>query len=127
MDRQLLTGIPLFDGMTDEEVQDCAGAFQQSQVLMGQEVTTQDDFGYSFFVVLSGRVRVDIDESSVIELNAGDHFGEVSLVTGEKRNATVKALETCQLAKMMTWDFQELRKRNDSFEARIQAVIADRS
>ncbi|MGH1488671.1 MAG: cyclic nucleotide-binding domain-containing protein [Acidimicrobiales bacterium] len=127
MDRQLLAGIPLFDGMSEEEVQDCAGAFQQSQVLMGQEVTTQDDFGYSFFVVLSGRVRIDIDNSSVVELSAGDHFGEVSLVTGEKRNATVKALETCQLAKMMTWDFQELRKRNASFESRIQAAIADRS
>ncbi len=127
MDQQALAGVPLFEGMDDDGLRDCADSFQPLQVLMGDELTTQDDFGYSFFVVLEGRVRVAIDGEAAVELGPGDHFGEVALVTGNKRNATVKALETCQLAKLMTWDFQQLRERNPTFEARIQASVADRS
>lgn len=127
MDHELLADIPLFEGMSDEELQDCAGRFQQTQVLMGHELTTEDEFGYSFFIVLEGRVEVSVDEDTAVELGRGQHFGEVALVTGNKRNATVKALETCQLAKMMTWDFQQLRESNPTFESRMQAAVADRS
>lgn len=132
MDHDSLADIPLFEGMSDEELQDCAGRFERTEVLTGHELTTEDDFGYSFFVVLEGRVRVQVDQDSAdqdsaIELGKGEHFGEMALVTGKKRNATVKALERCQLAKMMTWDFQQLRENNSTFESRIQAAVADRS
>ena len=127
MDHQALAGVPLFAGMSDRELQDCAACFEQKRVLMGERLTTEDDYGYSFFLVLEGRVRVEIDDEAVVELGPGDHFGEVALVTGSKRNATVKALEACQLAKIMTWDFQELMTNNATLAARLQAVAEERS
>lgn len=127
MDHQALTSVPLFEGMSEEELRECAAAFEQTRVLMGEELTTKEDYGYSFFIVLTGRVRVDVDEQTTVELGAGDHFGEVSLVTGNKRNATVKALESCELAKIMTWDFQELRGRHATLAGRLEAIANQRS
>ena len=127
MDQQALVGIALFDGMSDAELKESAAAFEQTQVLMGKSLTSQNDFGYSFFIVLSGRVEVEIGGETVAQLGAGDHFGEVALVQGNKRNATVKALETCELAKIMTWDFQELMAHNPTLAARLKDAADKRS
>ena len=98
----------------------------EHRVLMGQELTEEDDFGYSFFLVLSGSVKVTVAGAVVATLSAGDHFGEKALVSGERRNATVTATETCRLAKMMTWDFNELLAQHPSLARRLEEVAADR-
>lgn len=126
IDYQLLATVPLFEGMSDEELQSCAELFEPTRFLMGDTLTAKDDFGYSLFLVLSGTVRVDREDRETIELGAGEHFGEVSLVTGNRRNATVKAAETCQLAKMMVWNFEELTDRNPVLAGRIKAVAEER-
>jgi CRP-like cAMP-binding protein len=121
MDHEALRVSPLVEGMTDEELIETASLFEESRSLMGEAVTKEDDFGYSFFIVLDGRVRVEIGDDVVNELGPGDHFGEVALVNGEKRNATVKALETCHLAKIMTWDFPKLMDEHPVLAGRIKA------
>ena len=127
MDQQALAGVTLFDGMSDDELNECAAAFKHARGLMGENLTSQDGFGYSFFIVLSGRVQVEIGGETVAELGAGDYFGEVALVRGEKRNATVRALETCELAKIMTWDFKELMADHPTLAGRLKAVADERS
>lgn len=127
MDHQKLGGVPLFAGMDDTELRQCAAAFEETRALMGERLTTVDDFGYSFFIVLSGRVRVDIGGETVAQLGAGDHFGEVALVSGQRRNATVSALETCDLAKIMVWDFQQLTSEHPTLASRVRQAAADRS
>lgn len=116
----------LFEGMTDDELADAASHFLPVEVRVGDELTHEDDFGYSFFVVLDGHVRVLVGDEVVAELEAGDHFGEVSLVRGHKRNATVKAIDHGHLAKMMIWDFRELMEKSPVLAARIEAAAAAR-
>lgn len=127
IDPSVLADVPLFSGMSEEELENCAQLFTQSRVLMGEELTTKDDFGYSLFVVLEGTVRVEPEERPPADMGPGDHFGEVSMVTGNKRNATVKATSTCQVAKIMIWDFQELTERNPVLAERLKASAAERS
>jgi CRP-like cAMP-binding protein len=122
-----LAGIPLFADMADDELEATAALFSPTRVLMGEELTTVDDFGYSFFIVLEGTVRVARDDGAQVDLGAGDHFGEVALVTGGRRNATVKAMETCHLAKMMTWDFQTLMDSNPTLAERLKKVAEERA
>ena len=126
MDHSELAGFALFEGMSEDELKHSAELFEPIRRLGGERVTRIDDFGYSLFLVLKGRVRVEIDGENVAELGVGDHFGEVPLVTGKKRNATVVALETCELGKIMTWDFQELMETHPVLAERIKAVAADR-
>ena len=127
MDHQDLAGIALFEGMSDDELQACAEHFETKHMFMGDELTKQKDFGYSFFVVLDGSVAVLIGDEQVAELGPGDHFGEMSLVHGETRNATVKAIDSGRVAKMMTWDFKELMEANPLLATRIESVAQERS
>ncbi len=127
IDHNVLANVPLFKGMSDEELQGCAKLFEQTRVLMGDVLTAKDDFGYSLCIVLEGQVKVDVDGEMVAELGAGEHFGEVALVTGAKRNATVTALATCQLAKIMIWNFDELTEKSPNLAARLKAVAEERA
>lgn len=126
MDIETLRGFALFAGMTDDELTASADQFESIRRMAGERVTKEDDFGYSLFLVLSGRLSVDTGGEVVAEIAAGDCFGEVSLVTGQKRNATVTALETCELAKIMTWDFEELTSKNPELASRIKAIADER-
>ncbi|MEM8922557.1 MAG: cyclic nucleotide-binding domain-containing protein [Actinomycetota bacterium] len=122
MDHQALAAASLFEGMSEAEIESCAAAFTQVDALMGDRLTTEEDFGYSFFIVLSGRVKVSADGDELAELSAGDHFGEVALVTGARRNATVTAMERSSLAKIMTWDFKKLTDDFPVLAARLSAI-----
>ncbi|MCP5024879.1 MAG: cyclic nucleotide-binding domain-containing protein [Actinomycetia bacterium] len=109
------------------ELEQSAALFERIRRMAGERVTREADYGYSLFLVLAGRLQVEVDGETVAELGPGDHFGEVSLVTGQKRNATVRALETCELGKIMVWEFKELMDLHPSLATRIEAVAADRS
>ena len=126
MDRDAFAGTKLFEGMTDEEIADAAEHFLPVEVRVGDELTHEDDFGYSFFVVLDGHVRVEVGDEVVAQLGPGDHFGEVALVKGHKRNATVKATDHGHLAKMMIWDFRELMDKSPVLAARLEAAAEAR-
>jgi len=122
-----LAGVALFEALSDSELKACAALMQRTEVLMGNELTREADFGYSFFVVLRGKVRVRSDDEVLAELSVGDHFGEVSLLQGDKRNATVVAMETCELAKVMTWDFDAFKNVSPRLSARLGAAAGERS
>jgi len=126
MDNELLRGFALFEGMTDEELAASAALFEPIRRLGGERVTKENDFGYSLYLVIGGQLRVDVGGDEVDTIGPGDCFGEVSLVTGKKRNATVTALETCDLAKIMVWDFGELTAKNPMLAARIKAIADER-
>ena len=126
MDTDQLRKFALFEGMSDEDLAASVEVFEPIRRMAGERVTKEDDFGYSLFLILEGRVKVEAGDQKLAELEAGDHFGEVSLVTGEKRNATVTALETCELAKTMIWDFGALTERYPILAQRVKAVADQR-
>ena len=127
MDAENLAGIGLFEGMSDDELHDCASQFEEVEVLTGAVMTEKDDFGYSLFLVLSGSVKVDVDGTEVAQLGAGDFFGEQALMSSDRRNATVVAKERSTLAKMMVWDVNELMEKNPTLANRIRQVAESRS
>jgi CRP-like cAMP-binding protein len=67
---------------------------------VGEEIVTEGREGSTFFVLLSGRVSVKAKEREVATLGAGQSFGEMSLLTGEPRSATVSALEDTVLLEL---------------------------
>lgn len=126
MDAAALSAFDIFGDLSDEDRTTCAGLFTEHRVLMGEELTQKDDFGYSFFLVLDGDFKVTVDGEEVAHLGAGDHFGEMALVRGDRRNATVTATQGGRVAKMMTWDFNELMEQHESVARCIEAAVAER-
>lgn len=126
MEASDLVAFDLFSGLTPDQLDSCAALFSEQRVLMGERLTEKDDFSYSLFLVLDGAVKVSVDGDDVATLGSGDYFGEVGLVTGERRNAEVTATETCRVAKLMTWDFEKLTETHPVLADRLEAKATER-
>jgi monovalent cation:H+ antiporter-2, CPA2 family len=127
VDAAALASVPLFSDVPDEVRAEFAARCQQLDVLGGHHLATEGDYGYKFFVVLSGRVSVRTQGRVVTTLGPGDFFGEMALRGGQRRNADVVAETRTVLGRMMIWDFEELLGRHPDVCARVNAEIARRS
>lgn len=126
MEASQLESLPLFEGLSGAELAKCAGMFQETEMLAGSSLAKEGDFSYKFFVVLEGQVEVYRDFEFVAELGAGDFFGEMGVISGERRNARVTAKTRADLAWMMGWDFETMQKDYPLVAERIDKVVAER-
>lgn len=126
MEVDRLKTLALFEGLPDDALQRCAELFSETELLNGAGLTREGDFAYKFFVVLEGEVEVQRDFEHLATLGPGDFFGEMALLSGERRNARILAQTRCQLAWMMGWDFETMTKEYPAIAERIQNVVDQR-
>jgi len=94
---ELLRGIPLFSGLGQDQVQAIARAGELQNAAKGAIVIREDESqGRGLFVLLEGEAKVvltgtDGREAVLAFLTEGDFFGEMSLLDGDPRSATVRA------------------------------------
>ncbi len=69
-------------------------------VLPGECVVNQGEQGKSAFLIISGSFNVEIDKKVVGSMSTGDIFGELSLILGEKRKATVRAISGSEVVEI---------------------------
>lgn len=86
-----LSEISLFSGCSSGDLQRLARAADEVSVGAGTILTTQGDVGREAFIVLDGTACVERDGQVVATLGPGDHVGELSLLDGGPRTATVTA------------------------------------
>jgi small-conductance mechanosensitive channel len=94
--RALIRNKPFFKCLTEEQVSKIVGAGRFSLFGRGEHIVEQGAEGSSMFVLLTGSADVYVcherhggEPTRVGSLQSGDYFGEMSLLTGEKRSATV--------------------------------------
>ena len=63
----------------------------------GECIVNQGDEGRSAFLILSGSMNVEIDKKVVGAMSSGEIFGELSLILGDKRKATIRAITGTEL------------------------------
>ena len=79
------------------------------------------------FVVHRGRVRVvEASGRELAAFEAGGYFGEMSMLTGQPRSATVEAAEECQVLELTAESLREVALANPEVVTRISAVVAER-
>lgn len=110
MDASRLRVAPVFDALTDEELERAARLFEETELLAGSSLI-RGDFSYRFFVVLDGEVDVSRDFELIRRLGRGEICGEIGLLTGRRRSARVLAHTRCRVATLMTWDFAALMEQ----------------
>lgn len=90
-----LSRIPIFAPLSDEELRKLAGASKNRVFAPGEAIVRRGQEGNSMFVIRRGTVDVEILQGNVPKiintLRESDYFGEMSLLTGEPRTATVRA------------------------------------
>lgn len=80
-----------------DDVDGLAGRSETRLYGPGERIVVAGDPGDELFVVVDGEVRVLVGADEVARLGAGDFFGEMSLLTGEDRTATVEAIGACRV------------------------------
>ena len=90
----ILRRVQLFKALHDAEVQKVADCLSEHDFAADQVVVMQGDAGQSLFVLVEGLLTVSVDDQVVGTIQAGSVFGEMSLLTGEPRKATVMTQTT---------------------------------
>jgi small-conductance mechanosensitive channel/CRP-like cAMP-binding protein len=94
----------------------------------GEAIVRQGETGNSMYVVLSGRVRVVLEPSDheVAVIEPGGFFGEMSMLTGEPRTATVRALGDVRLLEIPAERFREVALERPGLIEHVSGVVAAR-
>jgi len=90
---RLLAGVEIFAGLSDEQRAMVAAGMRALDFGDGEAIVRQEDPGSSMYVIASGRVAVILEETrtTLATLERGAYFGEMSLLTGDPRTASVIA------------------------------------
>jgi small-conductance mechanosensitive channel/CRP-like cAMP-binding protein len=122
----------LFQSLTTEEAQDLAASMTERRFRAGDVVFNQHDAGDSMFLVVEGLLFVLSPDDGhgeplrVGQVAAGQFFGEMSLLTGEPRSATISAALDCVTYEIKKADLSVLLERRPEVALDIASVVAER-
>ena len=121
-----LRALPLFSSLSDDELDAAARLFAERQVESGTCLTVEGASGYCFFVIEEGVVEVEQEGTLVNTLVAGDFFGEMAIMSGERRSATAKAASTVDLLVLFGTEFRVLESDLPSVAQTIAKTMDER-
>src|SRR5262245_6418762 len=98
----------LFSECTDEELSRIAGLAAPQDAAAGDQLCVEGQPGDDFFVVVDGTAEATVDGDPLGELGAGSFFGEMALIDGGDRTATVTAKTPMKLLVLSRHDFNEM-------------------
>jgi putative ABC transport system ATP-binding protein len=112
---EFLRPIELFKTLTPRQLTDIAEKMSKRHYDAGDTIIRKGDPGEDFFLVSDGEVDIIRADREVARLGPGDFFGEVSLITGEPRNATVVAQNAVETYVLGKTDFEAALAASQSF------------
>src|SRR5437660_2274682 len=115
----MLKKVPLFSGLDNREIEQIAASMRERRVSAGDVFLEQGAGGAGFFVVEEGEADVTVDGNAVGSVGPGDYFGEIALLTGSDRTATVTAKPDMLCYGMTPWDFQPLVEAQPAIALRL--------
>jgi CRP/FNR family transcriptional regulator, cyclic AMP receptor protein len=125
VDSNELAVIPAFAAMPSEERQVFAGVCADLDVDAGTTLIHEGDFGYAMFAIKEGTADVLRGGTVVRNLGPGDVFGEIAVLAGGRRTATVVASAPMRLITVMNRDVWRLEREAPEVGASLRATIAD--
>jgi CRP/FNR family transcriptional regulator, cyclic AMP receptor protein len=123
---ETLRRVPLFDELDEPELQSIAESMNEANVPAGAVVTAEGGPGDGFFVIESGEAEATIEGSSRATMTAGDYFGEIALLLGSSRTATVTATTDLRCYALTPWDFRTLVEGTPSIAWKVMQSMAAR-
>ena len=123
---ETLRRVPLFEELDDAELYSLAGLMHEANVPAGAVVTAEGGPGDGFFVIESGEAEVTVEGRPTAALTAGDYFGEIALMLGSSRTATVTASTDLRCYALTPWDFRTLVEGAPSIAWKVMQSLAAR-
>ncbi|MBM4297126.1 MAG: cyclic nucleotide-binding domain-containing protein, partial [Deltaproteobacteria bacterium] len=126
-----ILSIPIFSALSREDVAKVLGKMEEITYGPGATIVRQGDLGDAFFVIQSGAVQVVVDSGAgnseiVAVLGPKDCFGEMALLSGEQRSATIVSVKETILWRLKREDWDELIERHPKWLLQFCATLSKR-
>lgn len=112
--QDLLASVPIFGKLPRKTLDRLDRLMVERSFPAGSEIVKEGDEGAGFFLITSGSADVRHGSEHLASLKAGDYFGEMALLDGHRRSASIDAVETVNCLVLTRWDFvAEVRSNPD--------------
>jgi CRP/FNR family transcriptional regulator, cyclic AMP receptor protein len=109
-----LKAVPLFAGLSDRDLRHVLAVAKEVHHPDGHVVVEEDKTAVGFHLILDGDAAVTIGGMGVSTAKPGDYFGEMSIIDGKPRSATVTANGDLTTLAIPAWDFERLMQAHPS-------------
>lgn len=125
-----LAEVPLFRDLSNAHLAKIARVTDIKTARPGESLVREGTYrsgsGPAFFMIIEGTADVTIKRKKVSTLKAGDSFGEMSLLDGQPRSATVTAKTEMTLFRILGWHFTKLVKSEPGVALSLLKTMAGR-
>lgn len=123
-----LARVSIFASLPEEQRAQIAAVSHRGLYAAGESIVRQGESGRSMFVLLSGEaaVYIDPDNREVARIPAGGYFGEMSLLTGAPRNASVRTSVDSEVLEIRADEFKAFILANPTSLEQVGAAVAGR-
>ncbi len=121
-----LAQVPMFSGCSKRELAVIARAAKEVSHREGTVIAREGERGIGFFLILEGTAKVTIGGKTKATLGPGEFFGEVALLDGGPRTATVVATSPLHLLGITGWVFRGLLQEHPSIAIKTLESLAAR-
>ena len=123
---ELISHVPLFADCSRRELRELAETIDEIVVPAGYQLTKEGAAGREFVVIIDGAADVIRRGRKVNELGPGDFLGEIALVSGQPRTATVKTTMPTHALVLTASAFRSLLRRLPSMQWKVMEALATR-
>ena len=121
-----LEQVPLLEELSKRDRQNLAKSMKERTFRSGQQIVVEGRTGVGFFIILEGKAAVTIGGELVQALGPGDYFGEMALLDGGARSATITADGELRCATMTSWAFKSFVVDNPKVAWAMLQTLAQR-
>ena len=127
----LLRRVPVFSTLSGEELEQVAQVAMPRRFDAGAVVFKEGDEGSTCYIVRSGRARAirehpDGRSITLAHFDSGDIFGEMAMLDGERRSATVEATEATEAIAILSGDMHRLLREHPDISVKLIAALGQR-
>ena len=124
---ELAETFPLFATLTPEQREVLVLHFQPYTAEPGERIIRTGDQADALYLISKGEVEVTVDGRRVSTRGSGEFFGEMALLSGDRRSADVTALDYSRFARLSGRDFRRFLQRYPEIKSQIESLAAERA
>ncbi|HEY0418249.1 MAG TPA: cyclic nucleotide-binding domain-containing protein, partial [Acetobacteraceae bacterium] len=123
----MVAQVPIFSGLSRDRLRGIARLLKPRLAVPGEKLVRRGERGDAMYFISSGTVEVLVPGRAMpIRLSTGEFFGEMALVTRQRRNADVRSVTFCHLLVLHARDFDRLKDQDADLGAHIGSVAKAR-
>ena len=122
----LLKTVTLFEGLSRRELEQIMKVAKEIEFEEGHAIVEEGATGVGFHLIMEGEAHVLVGGKKRATLRSGDYFGEMSLIDGGPRSATVKTATPLRSLALTSWAFLPLLDKSPSIAKKMLQEMSKR-